>query len=94
MSFDLWTSVNHKSFLTVVVHYCSPAFKIKSVLIGFRKLFRLHSGENIAALVKAVVVDYDIKLQLGCFILDNATNNNTYLATMAKTYRWSKKEVL
>jgi hypothetical protein len=90
----LWTSANHKSFLAVVVHYCSPAFKIESVLIGFRELFGPHSGENIAALVEAVVVDYDIESQLGCFILDNATNNDTCLATMAKTYGWSKKEVL
>jgi hypothetical protein len=31
--------------------------------------------------------------QIGCFILDNAANNDTCITALAKTYEWGKNEV-
>jgi hypothetical protein len=87
LSFDLWTSGNHKAFTAVVAHFCTPSNKIESILLGFRELFGPHSGENIAALVEGVVSDYNLESRLGCFILDNATNNDTCITALGKTYK-------
>jgi hypothetical protein len=44
--------------------------------------------------VDEVLQDYSITPdQLGCFILDNATNNDTCITALAKTYNWSISEV-
>jgi hypothetical protein len=71
LSFDNWSSGNHLAFTAVVAHFCSPAFSIESILIGFRELRGPHSGENIAEVVDEVLQDYGITPdQIGCFILD------------------------
>jgi hypothetical protein len=94
LSFDNWSSGNHLAFTAVVAHFCSPAFSIESILIGFRELRGPHSGENIAEVVDEVLQDYGITPdQIGCFILDNATNNDTCISALAKTYNWGKEEV-
>ncbi|MGH2638576.1 MAG: hypothetical protein ACRDF4_04745 [Rhabdochlamydiaceae bacterium] len=41
-----------------------------------------------------VLQDYSITPdQIGCFILDNATNNDTCISALAKTYNWGKEEI-
>ena len=94
LSFDNWSSGNHLAFTAVVAHFCSPAFSIESILIGFRELRGPHSGENIAEVVDKVLQDYDVTSdQIGCFVLDNATNNDTSIKSLGNTYKWSKSEV-
>ena len=41
-----------------------------------------HSGENIAKYVIKVIKDYKIKKQLSYFVIDNANNNDTLMATL------------
>jgi hypothetical protein len=36
-----------------------------------------HSGENIAALLSTVIDFYNISADLGFFMMDNASNNDT-----------------
>ncbi len=94
LSFDNWSSGNHLAFTAVVAHFCSPAYSIQSILIGFRELRGPHPGENIAEVVGEVLQDYSIMpSQIGCFILDNAANNDTCITALAKTYEWGKSEV-
>jgi hypothetical protein len=42
--------------------------------------------------VQNVCREYDIESQLGCFILDNASNNDTCIATLGKAYGWNLNE--
>lgn len=94
LSFDNWSSGNHLAFTAIVAHFCSPTFKIESILIGFRELRGPHSGENIAECVDSVLQDYSITPdRLGTFVLDNATNNDTCITALARTYKWDKSEV-
>jgi hAT family C-terminal dimerisation region len=92
LSFDLWTSPNHYAFNAVVAHFVTPGYKVVSVLLAFRNLLGPHSGENIAGTVQNVCREYDIESQLGCFILDNASNNDTCIATLGKAYGWNLNE--
>jgi hypothetical protein len=94
LSFDNWSSRNGLAFTAIVAHFCSPSYLIESILIGFRELRGPHSGENIAEVVDEVLQDYSITPgQIGCFVLDNATNNDTCIEALGKTYKWAKSEV-
>jgi len=92
LSFNLWSSPNHYSFNAVVAHFVTFDYKIASVLIGFRNLLGVHSGENIAASVQEVVQEYEIQSRLGCFVLDNAYSNDTAVEALGKEYKWAKNE--
>ena len=76
-SFDLWTSPNALAMLGIVAHYMDNLGKNYTVLIGLRRLRGPHSGENMAQLVIEIIVEYDIADKIGCFVLDNASSNDT-----------------
>jgi hypothetical protein len=50
---------------------------METFLLGLRRLRGRHSGENIAEAVVSVVNSYKIADKIGCFVLDNATLNDT-----------------
>jgi hypothetical protein len=93
LSFDLWTSGNYYAFNAVVAHFVSHDFRVKTALIGFREIIGSHSGENIAESVRAVCEEFDIINKLGCFVLDNAGNNDTCIKTLARTWSWKDSDV-
>jgi len=37
-----------------------------------------HAGENICHTLMGIVEDYDIRDRIGYFVMDNATNNDTF----------------
>ena len=85
LSFDLWTSPNHLSFVGVVGHYMSSQYKVETVLLGFRRLRGPHSGENIAEAVLKVIHKYGLTgNRIGWFVLDNITSNDTCVAEILK----------
>jgi hypothetical protein len=92
LSFDLWSSPNHYIFNAVVAHFVNADYKVASILIGFRNLFGPYSGANIAGSVQAVCQEYNIEDKLGCFVLDNATNNDTCIEALGAVYGWDCKE--
>ena len=85
LSFDLWTSPNNMSFVGVVGHFMSSQYKAETVLLGLRRLHGTHSGENIAEAILKVVRKYGLSGdQIGWFVLDNATSNDTCVAEILK----------
>ena len=85
LSFDLWTSPNHLSFVGVVAHYMSPQYRVETVLLGLRRLRGPHSGENIAKAIVKVIHKYELpSSQIRWFVLDNASSNDTYVAEILK----------
>src|SRR6266480_3781884 len=85
LSWDLWTSPNHLSFVGVVGHYMSSQYKVETVLLGLRRLCGPHSGENIAEAVLQVIHEYGLTgNQIGWFMLDNASSNDTCVAEILK----------
>jgi hypothetical protein len=47
------------------------------VLLVIRQLRGAHSGENQAQIIIEVIEEYDLQDQIGYFVTDNATNNDT-----------------
>jgi hypothetical protein len=85
LSFDLWTSPNNFAIVSVVGHFMGPNYKVETTLLGLRRLRGKHTGENIAEAVVAVVQKYGLTSdQIGWFILDNASSNDTCVAEILK----------
>ena len=77
ISYDLWTSPNHKAMIAIVAHWTAEDYEVKSALLAIREVHGEHSGLNIADVVYPVMKEYDIHSRFGYFVGDNATNNNT-----------------
>jgi hypothetical protein len=85
LSFDLWTSPNNFAIVSVVGHFMGPNYKVETTLLGLRRLRGKHTGENIAEAVVAVVQKYGLTSdQIGWFVLDNASSNDTCVAEILK----------
>jgi hypothetical protein len=85
LSFDLWTSPNNIAFVGVVGHYMSSQYKVETTLLGLRRLHGTHSGENIAEAVVKIIGKYGLTGdQVGWFVLDNASSNDTCVKEIIK----------
>jgi len=85
LSFDLWTSPNNIAFVGVVGHFMSSQYKVETVMLGLRRLHGTHSGENIAEAILKVIRKYELSgNQIGWFVLDNASSNDTCVAEILK----------
>ena len=76
-SFDMWTSLNFRVMIATVAHYVSHSDEAKDCLLGLKRLHESHSGENMAPLIIAIIKDYNLQDQLGYFMLDNISSNDT-----------------
>lgn len=81
---DLWTSGNRKSILGIIGHYIGKEGKLKHNVLAVRELQGDHSGENQAAVVADVLVDYEIEYKLGFFVGDNAQSNDTLCRELSR----------
>src|SRR5579859_6500937 len=77
ISSDLWSSLNGHTFLGIVAHRWDLDDALKSALIALPKLLGVHSGENIAFTTVEVVKQYEIQNNVGYFMFNNVSNNDT-----------------
>ena len=73
--------------LTIVSHFVSHASEAKSCLLRLQHIEGVHSSENIAQSVIAVIEEYKVKDLLGYFVLDNASSNDTCVREILKQLR-------
>jgi hypothetical protein len=76
LSFDLWTSPNHFAIISVYAHFISDKGHRKQRLLAFQRVRGVHTGENQAGTVLAVIKDYEIDQKIGYFMTDNAQSND------------------
>lgn len=79
VSCDVWTSTNHLSLLGIVAHFIDDKDRRQSTLIGLPRLFGSHDGENLAETLYNVINKYEFGYKIGCFMMDNAYNNDTMM---------------
>lgn len=84
LSSDLWSSPNNKSLLGVVSHFLEESFTHRTILIGMPRIWGGHDGNNLAETLFEISRKFEIKERLGCFIMDNATNNDTMVKALSK----------
>lgn len=83
LSFDLWSSPNHRSFLGVVAHWATLEGILKSATIGFCRFQGPHTGSNIAEVLWKILERFEITRKIGYITTDNATNNDTAISELA-----------
>jgi len=65
--------------MAIYAYFISEEYKHKHCLLGFRKVNGAKSGQLIAEITANIINNYEIGQNLGAFIIDNATDNNTIL---------------
>lgn len=86
-AFNLWTAPNIKAINGIVSHFLdqNPAFeRPRTSLLALSPMYDSHEGVNIAKNVIQTIRDYKITEKIGYFVLDNAGNNDTAIAEVAR----------
>jgi hypothetical protein len=88
ISFDGWTTKGGtRGFFGIVAHFATSSGKIHDLPIALPQLTGAHTGEAIATAVVATLRAYLITSEkLGYFVLDNASNNDTAIAAVAREF--------
>jgi hypothetical protein len=77
LALDCWSSPNKLSFLGILAYYISIDWKYWEVLISFEQVIGSHTEENLAHIVKSVVLRYNFWPCLFAITADNASNSGT-----------------
>jgi hypothetical protein len=90
ISFDGWTTRGGKrGYLGVVAHFANASGVIQGLPINLPQLAGAYTGEAIAETVIKTLEVYGITCNnLGYFVLDNATNNDTAINAVSRVYHF------
>lgn len=77
LSWDLWTSPNHKAILGIVGHFVNQQWVQQTRLLGLKEVYGSHSGNNQAVYIIQLIRELELQNKFGFFIGDNATTNDT-----------------
>jgi hypothetical protein len=86
VSFDGWTTKGGKrGYLGIVAHYVNRDGNLVDLPIALPQLMGAHSGENMAEIVYSTLQKFGVGPRtIGYFVLDNASNNDTAIASLAQ----------
>lgn len=74
---NIQTSPNRKPIFAIIGHWITPKFKEREEVLEFVKVIDKHTREQLAKVVKALLVELKLKHKLFSIIGDNAGNNST-----------------
>jgi hypothetical protein len=75
------------TYFWIVAHFATSSGEIHDLPIALPQLNGAHTGEAIASAVVATLKPYKItSSNLGYFVLDNASNNDTTIAAISHQY--------
>jgi hypothetical protein len=91
ISFDGWTTKGGKrGFLGVVAHFATVDGDVLDMPIDLPQLTGAHTGEWLAEVVILTLTTYGITADnVGYFVLDNASNNYTTVAALARHFNFT-----
>ena len=91
LSFDGWTTKGgKKGFLGIVAHYVRADGRLCDLPIALPQLTGAHSGDKIAEVVLTILQNFGISTRnIGYFVLDNASNNDTAIEAIVRSPEWS-----
>jgi hypothetical protein len=84
--------MNHLSLCGIVVHFINHTRNLQTFLLSLLELVSSYKGTNIAECVGAILSEFDIQEQVGYFVLDNASNNDTSIEALAEEFEFDVKE--
>jgi len=60
---------------------------LRTLLLTLKELEKKHNGENMAIIILNVLSIYAIRNRLGYFVMNNATNKDTMMKTIARNFQ-------
>ena len=72
--------------MAICAHFISKEYKLEYCLLGFWKVNGAKSSQLIVEIIVNVINDYKIGQNLGAFIIDNATDNDTILKELVTQF--------
>ena len=79
ISYDLWSSLNSLAILGVIVYYITRDRELRHAVLVLKEINSTYTRENLLLVVLEVIINYRFKLNLGFFVIDNTSNNNTII---------------
>ncbi|KAG9376557.1 hypothetical protein A1F94_013104 [Pyrenophora tritici-repentis] len=94
VSFDNWTSTGGRyAFTGLCVHYLNGEGKLVDHLLGLPELHGAHTGNNIASVAATILRLFGVNdTSVGYFVLDNASNNDTAVESLAEEFNFTASE--
>jgi hypothetical protein len=86
LSIDGWRAHNRREYVAVCGHFVDGKGHPRTLLLGFPRRHGGHTGDDLAALVKPVILQYDIGEKLGSFVMDNAGDNGKCLEALQRSF--------
>jgi hypothetical protein len=71
------------------------AYELHSCVIGFKRLRRSHTAENLAAVAYHILKEFDLEGYIKCITADNASVNDSMFQILEHSYlqgMWSRKD--
>ncbi|KAM3465668.1 hypothetical protein MY5147_009215 [Beauveria neobassiana] len=87
LSIDGWRAHNRREYTAVCAHFVDGNGHPRTLLLGFPRRYGGHTGDDLAALVKPVILQYGIGDKLGSFVMDNAGDNDKCLEALQRSFR-------
>lgn len=91
LAFDGWTSCNHLSLLGINVFFLTSSGTLRKFLVGLPHAEGRHTGDSLAEEVAQIITEWGIGGQLGYFVTDNASNNDTCMEALAEEFGFNHK---
>lgn len=82
LGFDLWTSPGRQAIMGVTAHFIIKDKGPQVRLIAMKKQIGAHDGVNLANTLEQVITDWGITKQVKTLISDNASSNDTCIASL------------
>ncbi|CAE7003037.1 hypothetical protein PTTW11_01481 [Pyrenophora teres f. teres] len=94
VSFNNWTSTGGQyAFTGLCVHYLNGEGKLVDHLLGLPELHGAHTGNNIASVAATILRLFSVNdTSVGYFVLNNASNNNTTVESLAEEFNFTTSE--
>jgi len=83
LSSDMWTSPNRLAFLGIVAQWVDESYTLRSALLALTHVQFNHSGAHQAELMFRTIKMYEIEKNLGYYVGDNASSNDTCLRELS-----------
>lgn len=91
LSFNLWTSRKRRALNSITAHWVDLKGRCQTALLGLTEIEDIHSSKNLCANTLCIIEEYRIQENIGYFVLDNASSNNTAVEELRKELCFNAK---
>jgi len=84
LTFDLWSSKAHDSYLGITAHYIDKNFEIYSLVLDIGEISYPHTAVEISHHVSKVFNDWNLEEKVLIIVIDNGSNVKSAVSRLDK----------